>query len=54
MEEFDFEAEYEQAQLERLNQLVTALRNARAGTASEDDWTIICYECGVKKEFIWD
>lgn len=53
MEE-DLEAWYEEAQLERQQLLIDALRKAKAGTATEDDWSIICYECGIKKEFVWD
>ncbi len=50
----DMEELYHQSELERQEMLVDALRKARAGTATEDDWTIICYECGIKKEFVWD
>ena len=50
----DVEEWFHQAQLERLERLTTALRNAKAGKATEDDWTVICYECGIKKELLWD
>lgn len=52
--EEDLEAWYQEAQLERQELLINALRKAKAGTATEDDWSIICYECGIKKEFVWD
>ena len=52
--EEDLEAVYQEAQLERQQLLIDALRKAKAGTATEDDWSIICYECGIKKEFVWD
>ncbi len=50
----DVDEWFYQAQLERLERLTTALRNAKAGKATEDDWTVICYECGIKKELLWD
>ena len=43
------EGEYHQAMLERLEMLEEALERAEAGVASEDDWNIIRYECGVSR-----
>ena len=40
---------FEQAQagLERMQQLEVALVKAKAGCASEDDWKVIYFECGL-------
>ena len=38
-----------QAMLERMQQLEEALERAEAGRATEDDWNIIRYECGMPK-----
>lgn len=43
------EEEMHQLQLERMQQLEEALERAEAGRATEDDWNIIRYECGVSK-----
>lgn len=42
-------SEYHQAMLERQQMLEEALDRAEAGVASEDDWNIIRYECGMPK-----
>lgn len=42
-------SEYHQAMLERQQMLEEALERAEAGVASEDDWSIIRYECGVSR-----
>ena len=42
-----------QAMLERMQQLEEALERAEAGRATEDDWNIIRYECGVpRRQFV--
>lgn len=41
------EAEYSQLQLERQEMLESALRRAINNSATEDDWAIIRYECGL-------
>ena len=50
----DVDEWFYQDQFERLERLTTALRNAKVGNAREDDLTVICYECGIKKELLWD
>jgi hypothetical protein len=44
------EADYQQVFFEREMRLVEALANARKNAATEEDWAIIYYECGVKNE----
>jgi hypothetical protein len=39
--------EYAQAGIERMQQLEEALERAEAGCASEDDWKVIRFECGM-------
>lgn len=51
MEE-DIEAQYYQSQLERQERLVEALRKARSCQATDDDWNVIYYECGINKELL--
>jgi len=41
------EAEYNQMQLERQEMLEGALRRAINHSATEDDWAVIRYECGL-------
>ena len=43
------EQEYNQAMLERQQMLEEALERAETGVATEDDWNIIRYECGVTR-----
>jgi hypothetical protein len=43
------EALYHQAMLERMQMLEEALDRAEAGVASEDDWNVIRYECGMPR-----
>lgn len=43
------ESEYHQAMLEREQMLLEALTRAEAGQATEEDWKVIRYECGVGK-----
>ena len=43
------EAEYQQAMLERQEQLEEALLRAEDGYADEDDWKLIYSECGLKR-----
>ena len=43
------EAEMHQLQLERMQLLEEALERAETGRATEDDWNIIRYECGMPK-----
>lgn len=46
------EGEAHQAMLERMQMLEEALERAEAGVASEDDWAIIRFECGMPKRQI--
>ena len=39
--------EYNQAMLERMQQLEEALERAEANCAKEDDWKVIRFECGI-------
>jgi hypothetical protein len=41
------QAEFNQLMLERMQMLEEALRRAIAGIATQDDWEMICTECGV-------
>ena len=43
------EGEAHQAMLERMQMLEEALERAEAGVASEDDWDIIRFECGMPR-----
>jgi hypothetical protein len=43
------EEEYNQAMLERQQMLEEALERAETGVATEDDWDIICFSCGVTR-----
>ena len=43
------EAEYQQAMLERQEQLEEALLRAEDGYADEDDWNLIYFECGLRR-----
>ena len=43
------EAEHNQAMLERMQMLEEALHRAEAGVATEDDWSVIRFECGMPK-----
>ena len=43
------EGEAHQAMLERMQMLEEALERAEAGIASEDDWDIIRFECGMPR-----
>ncbi len=38
--------------LERMQMLEEALRRGIAGIATEDDWVLICAECGMPKSSI--
>jgi hypothetical protein len=42
------DSEYHQANLERQQQLEEALRRAVNHMATDDDWAVIYYECGLK------
>ena len=44
------EEEFNQLMLERHERLVEAIEKAEAGRASEADWAIIRYECGVYRK----
>lgn len=39
--------EYHQMELERMEQLEDAIERASQGLATEDDWNIIRFECGI-------
>jgi hypothetical protein len=39
--------EFHQCMLERMQMLEEALRRAIAGVATQDDWEMICAECGM-------
>jgi hypothetical protein len=41
------QGEYQQAMLERMQQLEEALEHAENGCAKEDDWKVIRFECGM-------
>jgi len=41
------QAEFHQLMLERMQMLEEALRRAIAGVATQDDWAMICTECGM-------
>ena len=43
-------AEYHQMQQERQQQLEEALRRAINHSATEDDWAVIRYECGLSAQ----
>lgn len=43
------DSEYHQAMLERLQCLEEALIRAEEGRATDEDWNVIRYECGVPK-----
>jgi len=43
------EYEMHQLALERMQMLEEALNRAETGVATEDDWNIIRYECGMPK-----
>jgi hypothetical protein len=47
------QAEFHQLMLERVQMLEEALRRAIAGVATQDDWEMICTECGVPKKSIF-
>jgi len=47
------EAEFHQLMLERMQMLEEALRRAIAGIATQDDWGMICTECGMPKASIF-
>ena len=44
--------EMHQLMLERMQMLEEALRRGIAGIATEDDWVLICAECGMSKSSI--
>ena len=44
------DSEYHQANLERQQQLEEALRRAVNNCATDDDWAVIYYECGLKAQ----
>jgi hypothetical protein len=46
------EAEMHQLMLERMQMLEEALRRGILGIATEDDWVLICSECGMSKSSI--
>ena len=46
------EYEMHQLALERMQMLEEALNRAETGVATEDDWNIIRYECGMPKRQI--
>jgi hypothetical protein len=43
------EAEHNQAMLERAQMLMDALQRGIAGVATDDDWDVIHFECGVSR-----
>lgn len=47
------EAENHQLQLERMQRLEDALDRAEAGFASQADWSIIRFECGMPRKPIF-
>jgi len=47
------ESEFHQLMLERVQMLEEALRRAIAGVATQDDWMMICTECGMSNASIF-
>ena len=43
------EGEHNQAMLERMQMLEEALDRAETGVATEDDWSVIRFECGMPR-----
>jgi len=43
------EGEAHQAMLERMQMLEEALHRAETGVATEDDWSVIRFECGAPR-----
>jgi hypothetical protein len=43
------EDEHYQLELERMEQLENAIERATQGMATEDDWNIIRFECGINQ-----
>lgn len=43
------QSEFHQAMLERQQMVEEALRRAETGQATEDDWKVIYYECGLQR-----
>lgn len=43
------QSEFHQAMLERQQMVEEALSRAEQGTATEDDWKVIYYECGIQR-----
>lgn len=43
------EDEHYQLELERMEQLEDAIERATQGVATEDDWNIIRFECGINQ-----
>ena len=41
--------EIDQLEAERLERLEQAIERASEGTATQDDWNVICFECGVNQ-----
>lgn len=48
------EDEYHQLELERMEQLEEAIERATHGEATEDDWNIIRFECGINQRPIYN
>jgi hypothetical protein len=46
----DTQALMHQMMLERMQMLEEALERAETGVATEDDWKVIRYECGLPKK----
>lgn len=46
------EEAYHQAMLERQQMLEDALERAETGAATQDDWAIIRFECGVSRRIV--
>lgn len=46
------ESEAHQAMLERMQMLEEALERAETGAATEDDWAVIRFECGMPKRHV--
>lgn len=43
------QAEFHQAMLERQQMVEEALRRAEQGKATEEDWEVLYYECGIRR-----
>ena len=50
----DTQAEMHQMMLERMQMLEEALRRGIDGIATQDDWKMICGECGIDSRYFFE